>query len=75
MLMDVRMYNVNANSQKGIIYVYLMTMKKGHSPKMLSLGSQKFLHSTRKFSREPQGLERALLVRYLSFRIHLKSQF
>ena len=41
MLMEVRMYNVKANSQKGIIYVYLMTMKKGHSRKMLSLGSQK----------------------------------
>ena len=40
MLMEVRMYNVKANSQKGIICVYLMAMKKDRS-KMLSLGSQK----------------------------------
>ena len=56
MLMKVRMYSVKANSQKGIICVYLMTSKKGQSRKIFSLGSQKFLHSTKKFRREPRAM-------------------
>ena len=57
--MDVRIYSVKANSQTGILCVYLMTTKKGQSRKILSLGSQKLLHSTGNFSREPQGQDSA----------------
>ena len=42
MLMDVRMYNVKANSQKGIIYVYLMTMKKATAPRCSAWGLKNF---------------------------------
>ena len=48
--MDRRIYSVKVSTQASSIWVYVMTTQKDQSPKILSLGSQKFMHFTEKFS-------------------------
>ena len=48
-------YSVKVNSQAGTKCACVITTQKGQSHKILSLGSQTFMHFARKFSRGASG--------------------
>ena len=71
--MPTELGGVKTNGEAGNIRVYIMTIQKGQSCKLLSQGSWKFMYFAKKIKQETSGPGKSAAgVMYPSLRIHLK---